>query len=160
MNCKKMIVLLMAQGLMLANCSAINCYAVDTDVPAVLNAGADNIDTAGLINYYSLSISASTRSISITAWTYGSDVMASIGFKNIEIQYSSNGTSGWLMEYSLADDLVTNETLHTKNSESHGVHGGYYYRVVLDHYAKETGFWFPGSESIPNTSNVVWVPRG
>jgi hypothetical protein len=83
--------------------------------------------------------------------------MAEIGFKNIKIQRSSNGTSGWTDEDTRYPDIITNANYHEKNNESVPVVGGYYYRVVLDHYAKETGWWFPGSQSITGYSNVVWV---
>ena len=120
----------------------------------------ENIDSTGLIDFYSLSLSGSTRSIYITAATYGTETMAKIGFTNISVQHSYNGTSGWSTEYSLDDDIVTNTDAHYKNSEYHSVMGGYYYRVKLDHYAKEKGWFFPDSQSITNYSNAVWIPAG
>jgi len=64
--------------------------------------------------------------------------MAEIGFTNIEVQRSTTGTSGWVTEFTPVDDTVTNATSHTKNNEARSV-GGYYYRVKLYHYAKDTG---------------------
>jgi hemerythrin superfamily protein len=83
--------------------------------------------------------------------------MAYVGFKGISIQRSTDGVSGWTVEKSLCDDLAQNTYIHQKVNESVSVTGGYYYRVVLDHYAKETGWFFPSQESITNYSNVVWV---
>ena len=83
--------------------------------------------------------------------------MAKIGFKNIVVQHSVNGTSGWSDEVPRDDDLAANTFRHSKVNEPITVSGGYYYRIVLDHYAKETGWFFPGSQSITNYSNVVWV---
>jgi len=158
MNCKKMIVLILAQGLMLTNCTVMHVSATEMDFPTAPAAGDENIDSTGLIINYGLSISAGTKTVYITASTYGSDTMAKIGFKDIEVQYSANGYSGWTTELNLGNDYDTDTDYYQIYNEPHSVTGGYYYRVVLDHYAKETGFWFPGTESIPNTSNVVWVP--
>jgi hypothetical protein len=111
----------------------------------------------GLITSMSLSITSTTKAVKIYAETIGKATMAEIGFKNIKIQHSSNGTSGWTDEVPCSDDTIQNAYRHSKNGEKVNVTGGYYYRVVLDHYAKETGWFFPSSESIGNTSNVVWV---
>ncbi len=86
--------------------------------------------------------------------------MAKIGFTNISVQRSYSGSSGWTTEFSLDDDTAKNTDTHYKSNEYHSVMGGYYYRVKLDHYAKEKGWFFPGSQSITNYSNVVWVPAG
>jgi hypothetical protein len=115
------------------------------------------ITSTGMINGFSLSITSGTRKIYITAATYATDTMAKVGFTNISIQRSSNGYSGWTEEIPLNDDLALNSTYNSKNNEQHSVTGGYYYRVVLDHYAKEKGIFFPKQESITNYSNAVWV---
>jgi len=158
MKFKKIGAVLFAVSIMLSNHVNMSVFAENLQVSSERSGAGENTDTTGLIDGYSLSISASAGTIYLSAYTYGTDIMASIGFKNITIQHSSNGTSGWTAEYPLADDLDTNTYINEKINEPHSVTGGYYYRVVLDHYAKETGFWFPSSESIPNTSNVVWVP--
>lgn len=116
------------------------------------------ITSTGLIAYYSLSITGGTKQIFINANTTAMQTMAKVGFTNISIQRSANGYSGWTEEMPLNDDLALNSSYHYKSNEPHSVTGGYYYRVVLDHYAKEKGLLFPKSESITNYSNVVWVP--
>ncbi len=107
---------------------------------------------------YSLRISSGTNKVYISATTDGYDTMAKIGFKDIVIQRSSNGTSGWTDAVSLSDQLVTDSLYHYLDQYVVSVSGGYYYRVVLTHYAKEQGWFFPSSQSITNYSNVVWVP--
>lgn len=158
MKIRKLLVLFLAIGLMFANCFPLAVYAEETTTVTTSDGG--DVNSTGLIESYSLSLSGSIRSIYITATTIGTETMAKIGFTNISVQHSYNGTSGWSTEYSLDDDTVTNNDVHYKNSEYHSVMGGYYYRVKLDHYAKEKGWFFPGSQSITNYSNVVWVPAG
>lgn len=119
---------------------------------------SDIITSVGLIQSYSLSISAGSKKIYISSMTRATALMAKVGFKNIYIQRSTNGVSGWTNEKTLSDDLADYNIIHTKNAEQRSVNGGYYYRVVMDHYAKEAGYLHPGTESITNYSNVVWVP--
>ncbi len=45
---------------------------------------------AGLITYYSLSCSGSTKKVCITARTKASETMAEVGFTNIVVQRSSD----------------------------------------------------------------------
>ncbi len=160
MKHKKPCSLICACSVLLSCCFtfALNVSAA-TEPQNTSRVAADDTKAAGLIRTYSLVISASARTVNITAATYGYETMAKIGFTNIEVQRSTNGTSGWTAELTPIDDTVTNAESHTKNNEARSVVGGYYYRVKLDHYAKETGWIFPSSQSITNYSNAVWVPK-
>jgi hemerythrin superfamily protein len=155
---KAKLIFLVVMVLATANIFSFSIYAQETvnierDIITV-----DNEDSVGLIMYYGLSISAGTRSIYITSNTTATATMAKVGFTDISIQRSSNGVSGWTEEKPWPDDLANNSNDHDKISEYVPVTGGYYYRVVLDHYAKEKGLLFPSHENITNYSNVVWVP--
>lgn len=161
MKHKKFYSLICAYFVLLSCCFvfAFNASAA-TEPPKTSTIVVDDARAAGLIRAYSLVITSSAKTVKITAATYGYDTMAKIGFTNIEVQRSTNGSSGWVTELTPVDDTVTNAVSHTKNNEARSVVGGYYYRVKLDHYAKETGWFFPSSQSITNYSNVVWVPKG
>ena len=138
----------------------VSVFAEETTAPEITTTSTENVEASGLIMSFSLYISSASKQVKISGTTYGTETMAKIGFKNIEIQRSSNGSSGWSKELDLNDDIATNTYVHDKDNEPHTVAGGYYYRVKLDHYAKEKGWFFPSSQSITNYSNVVWVPAG
>jgi hypothetical protein len=113
--------------------------------------------SAGLIDYGLLSISSGIQTVYLNAEVYGTATMAELGFKDISIQRSSNGSSGWTEEKTIADDIAEYMSAHKIRYKSVSVSGGYYYRVELEFYAKETGWFFPSSESFTGYSNVVWV---
>lgn len=81
--------------------------------------------------------------------------MKSIGYKDISIEYSSDNVH-WTEEKSIGDLLKSNSSSYYLNNYSVSVNGGYYYRVSLTHYAKESGL-FGSSQSVPNTSESVWI---
>lgn len=110
--------------------------------------------TAGLISSCSLSISSGKKHIYITADIKAIESMKSIGYKNISIEYSSDKVN-WKKEKSV-DDLLKSGSSYYLNNYSVSVNGGYYYRVSLTNYAKESGL-FGSSQSVTNTSNSVWV---
>lgn len=126
--------------------SSQNMQTVSTD---------NQVRTAGLISYYSLDISAGKKAIVLNGSTRASISMKSIGYKDISIEYSSDGVH-WYVEKSVNDLLKSNSSSYNLNDYSVSVVGGYYYRVSLTHYAKESG-WFGSSQSVENTSNSVWV---
>ena len=140
-----------------SNLKSMTVFADETTVPEYLSTVEDGEKATGLIMSFSLQISSSYKKIYLTGTTLGTETMAKIGFKNIEVQRSSNGSTGWTKEFDLSDDLATDKRVHYKDEEQHSVSGGYYYRVKLDHYAKETGWFFPSSQSVTNYSNVIWV---
>ena len=115
----------------------------------------NQIRTAGLISSYYLNISKGDNCIYINGKTQGTDSMKSIGFKNISIEYSSDEVN-WKEEKSLDNLLKSNSSSYYLNNYSVSVKGGYYYRVTLTHYAKESGL-FGSSQSVENHSNSVWI---
>lgn len=160
MKCKKLLAVLFASVLMIANGSALPVFADEiSSEPTVSTDLGENEKSTGLIISASLSITSTSRKIYINANTIGSETMSQIGFKSIEIQRSLYDTGGWTTVEYLNDDVATDTKIHSKSSEQHSVTGGYYYRVKLEHYAKETGWFFPSSQSITNYSNVIWVPN-
>ena len=128
----KVVTLLCAVCLLATHLGAMTVSADETTVPESTTTSLDNVEATGLIMTFSLSISSGTKQVKITGITLGTETMAKIGFKNIEIQRSSNGSSGWTKELDLDDDVDTNSLRHRKDDESHTVAGGYYYRVKLD----------------------------
>ena len=110
--------------------------------------------TEGLISMCSLSISNSNGNVSITATTRSNSIMNYIGFKNISVQRRPNINSSWTEEVPVSNQLNHNSTIKTLSGFTVPVSGGYYYRVVLDHYA-DNGSGTTQSES--NTSNVIWI---
>ena len=87
--------------------------------------------------------------------TSSNDIMKSIGYTEIKIQYSSDG-SNWHTEKQLSDLLKSSTSEYILSNYSASVQGGYFYRVTCKHYAKESGL-FGNSQSISNTSNSVWI---
>ena len=157
MKRKKLFALLCVILTIWLDCFSIPVFAeIDQKSTAIVELN-DETRSAGLIDTYSLSITGERRQIHINAVVFGTETMAEIGFKNIEIQHSVTGTSGWVTERTPGNDVITNAIYHRKNNEAQTVGGGYYYRVILDVYAKETGWFFPTSESITVTTNVVYV---
>lgn len=115
------------------------------------------IFSTGLITYYNLSVSNSSGQLCINGYTQASEAMKSIGFIDIQIERSCNGTSGWTVVQYPDDVLASDAKICNFNNYKLSVVKGYYYRVTCTHYAKESGFWFPKSESITATSNSVYV---
>ena len=70
----------------------------------------DNERTAGLLSIYYISASASSGTIKMSGYSSSNRTMSSIGFKNISIQRSSNGTY-WTEEKTISDKLKT-KALH------------------------------------------------
>ncbi|MDE6783995.1 MAG: hypothetical protein K2J26_01260, partial [Ruminococcus sp.] len=106
---------------------------------------------------YALSCTGGSKTVYINAEVYCNDIMAKIGFKNIEIQRSSDNNN-WTTEKTISDQISENVSQKILYQYSVSVKGGYYYRVVLDNYAKENTWWFPETQTVENASNSVWVP--
>ena len=115
----------------------------------------DQARTSGLISKCSLSISASNKAMQISGTTESTLKMKSIGYKDISIEHSSDNVH-WSEEKTLDDLLKSDSNSYYLNNYSVSVKGGYYYRVTLNHYAKESGL-FGTSQSVNNTSNSVWI---
>ena len=137
-------------------------YSVPTmPVKAVSNTHTQSVSennqvrTAGLISRTYLEISSSNKNIYINGATEAQKDMKSIGYKDINIEYSSDGIN-WYTEKYIDKLLKSDGSSYYLNNYAVSVNGGYYYRVSLTHYAKESG-WFGSSQSVENTSNSVWV---
>lgn len=113
----------------------------------------------GLIEKCSLKCSSEERGyLELTAKTQVSGKMKEVGFRNIVVQYSSDGRN-WYDEYTYGDYTGTDTKYHNINGLSLKVRGGYYYRIACVHYAKGKAY---GDEDIRtqtaiNTSSAVWV---
>lgn len=129
--------------------TTINAYSTD------FSTETSSVKTVGLIILHSLSVKCVNHELSITAVTCSSEEMKKIGFKNIVIQQSSNGST-W-NNYTTLNDMLVNASEHKLDGYTVDVPTGYYYRVTCDHYAKEKGIFFPDEESISNTSNSVYI---
>lgn len=110
----------------------------------------------GLISQHSLSGTYGYNTLMIDASTIGSAEMAEIGIVDIVVQHSSDKVN-WVDEVSVSDML--NEDAIDFYLDDYGVPviSGYYYRVVVTHYAKEQGWFFPSTQSIENASTAVWI---
>jgi len=134
---------------------------------ALPTAAADGMDetgdavilSTGLITSYSVSVSNSSGQLCINGYTMAGQAMKSIGFTDIHVERSSNGTSGWMTVMYPGDVLASNASSCSFNNYTVGVVKGYYYRVTCTHYAKEKTLLFPETESITATSNVVYIGK-
>ncbi len=143
-------------------CAVLLTANLTAVLPTAAEESADGTGDAvilstGLITQHSLSVSNSSGQLCINGYTQADETMKSIGFTDIQIERSSNGTSGWtVVQY--PDDVLTSDASSCYfNNYKVSVVKGYYYRVTCTHYAKESGFWFPKSESITSTSNSVFI---
>ena len=133
----------------------LNVNATSLDYYEIEETSQDIDRATGLISEYSLYFVGNTGTAYITARTVGNGIMSEIGLKNIEIQRSSDCIN-WNTE--VTDNLTnTNSSIHDISNYGYSVTGGYYYRVVLNHYAKENTWWNPAIQSINHTSNIVWI---
>lgn len=112
--------------------------------------------SVGLIASYTLGCTAGNKKIYIDSSTNGNKKLAKIGVRNIKVQRSSD-KKNWTTEKTPSNQLFEDAYSHHLTDYTVTVSGGYYYRVVLEHYAKEDTWWFPKEETIGDTSNVVWV---
>ena len=158
MKIMKCFAMLCASIIMMSVSFSIRASAADLCCNYESEADTNETRAEGLIVSFYLSMATASKQVQISAFTRGSEIMAKIGFKDITIQRSSNGSTNWNNEVTISDQIITDALYHSLDHYSVSVAGGYYYRIVLTHYAKETGWFFPSSQSITNYSNVVWVP--
>lgn len=135
-------------------CLPISTYAVDeTTQGTVLISEEDSGRAAGLIFDKYVSISSGSNLIYVTMRTSSESTMSKIGFTNIKIERSSN-RANWTTETNVNDKVLSNSDEHYFEDFPLAVHGGYYYRITLTHYAKD----YSGNiQTESNTSNSVWV---
>lgn len=151
---KKTFLILCIAGILTYSVPAMPAKAVsDVNTQTVSTEGSAR--TAGLIESYDLSLSSSGKTLYINGSTTSNSSMKSIGYKDISIEYSSNGVN-WSKEKGIDDLLKSNSLSYYLNNYAVSVKGGYYYRVTCTHYAKEKGL-LGSSQSMKNTSNSVWV---
>ena len=109
----------------------------------------------GLISTISINFTVSGRTLNISGGTSATETMGQVGFKNVKVERSSNGTS-WAVEKNLGDFLSSSKITHLL-STSTTVQGGYYYRVTCTHYAKKSQILLPPTQSIDNWTSYVWI---
>ncbi len=90
---------------------------------------------------------------SLSGFTDSTSTMASIGYKDISIQRSSDKIH-WTQEKTIPDILNTNSSSNTLTDYLITVSGGYYYRACLNHYADNGS---GTTQTISNTTNAVWI---
>lgn len=142
--------------------SPISVFAEQTEPQEMAESGRNSGNpeepqVANLISDYDLSCYNDSSKVYISSSTVGSAVMAEIGITDIQIQRSANGVNGWTTCVPEFDLTGTNVSAYYVNYYGVSVTSGYYYRVVVTHYAKETGWWFPKSQSFNQTSGVMWM---
>lgn len=134
-------------------CLPISTYAVDISSENISIISEDNSERAtGLIDDRHLSIFSGSKCVNPDMITYGSATMSEIGFKSVRVQRSSDQVT-WSTEVNLNTIVTTNAPSYSYY-DSISVEGGYYYRIILIHYAKD----YSGNTQVEsNTSNSVWV---
>lgn len=155
----KLISLLCTAVLMTGVCTSLPASAADAPEPPAYSAETDSTKATGLISGGTLSMSTGTKKVYISATTLGTKQLGKVGFTDILVQRSTNGVNSWVTEVNVPDQIITDSWGHKLSSFAVDVTGGYYYRVVLMHYAKESGWFFPGTQKVENQSNVHWVVK-
>ncbi|MCM1315948.1 MAG: hypothetical protein K2K89_01885 [Ruminococcus sp.] len=155
---KKNISVLLAFTLCLFTNPQIQANASDFETISTVSTTETNVSplAEGLIESYFVYCSGGSKTLYLTAYTEGSEIMGKIGFKNIAVQRSSDNKS-WTTETTISEDIVEDVATHSIDNYAISVTGGYYYRVKLTHYAKEQTWFFPNSQSVDNTSSSVWI---
>lgn len=152
------IISMMLSGLLLFAISP-NIYADAAEESYITISSTENdisVYAAGLISDCAILCSGGSKTVYITAEVCGTAKMAKIGFKNIKIQKSSDNVN-WTEEKEIPDQISENVVQKKLSKYAVSVEGGYYYRVVLDNYAKENTWWFPETQTVEAISNSVWV---
>lgn len=149
---------IMLSGLMLASVPIQMCAnAIEDNTSNNLSTeNTVSVYAAGLITKYSLSCEGGSKTVYINASVYGSEIMGKIGFKNIKIQRSSDKNT-WTTEKTISDQISKDAAQKKMTRYAVSVSGGYYYRVVLENYAKEDTWWFPDTQTVQAISNTVWI---
>lgn len=155
---KRIFAAVLSCSLLLAIPTQVNAASPETSALNAKPGTEAEIQATGLISSYYLTISSGTKKIYINADTHGTERLAKVGFKDVIVERSSNGASNWKEEKDLGNKLKEDAVSHTLSNYEVSVAGGYYYRVKLTHYAKEDKFLLPSTQSVKNTSNVIWVP--
>lgn len=116
--------------------------------------GEFQLNSTGLISQYDLSFGDNgNRTITVYGNTFAFETMAKVGFTSISVK-RWNGSS-WVTEKNFSDQLNSNASTCSLSSST-SVAGGYYYKVTLNHYAKESGL-FGSSQSVFNETSYIWI---
>ena len=105
-----------------------------------------------LMVYCSMSVKTEPGAIFITAKTQGDRQLDAVGFKQFQIQRSSDGNE-WETEKILDEMVKTNAKQYSIDSYKVQVQGGYYYRVLCTHYASNN----KGEHKLDNISSYEWI---
>lgn len=151
---KKIFLILSLAGIIMYSVPAMPVKAASNVVTSTVSI-ENQTRTTGLISSYGLSVSSNGKTLYVNGSTISYDSMKSIGYKDISVEYSSDGVR-WSKEKNIDDLLKSDSTSYYLNNYAVSVNGGYYYRISCTHYAKEKGL-FGSSQSVGNTSNSVWI---
>jgi type IV secretory pathway VirJ component len=126
-------------------------------VNAVDNSTYEQYERAiGLIEKCSIKCTpVADGAIEITAKTQVSGKISEVGFRNVVVQYSSDGQN-WSDEVSLGDLTNSNARYYSLDSRRVEVKGGGFYRVSVVHYAREGGS-SDRIQTVVQTSSSKWV---
>lgn len=127
----------------------------DVNNQAETETSEDLTRATGLINGYYMKITSGTNIIYINASINANSTMQTLGYTDITVEYSSDG-SNWYQEKYVGNLLISESSTYYLNNFAVTVKGGYYYRIRLNHYAEESGL-FGSSQTIANISNTVWI---
>lgn len=157
-NSKKILSTATLLVLLMTLSAPVNVFAEEEVAEIIPTDESAIVYSTGLIYSQDCSIltSGGTQVLYLTASVKSNNVLGEVGFTNIRIERTSDHKS-WTTEKTLPNIIAEDTTSNSLNRYPISVAGGYYYRVVLDFYAKEDTWWFPESQTISATSNSVWV---
>lgn len=150
---KKLLFLFYMTNLILCSVSplVVNAAEVEQSCTEIVEPASE-----GLINNYAIWVSDYNGSLCVTSKTYAPSNMEEIGVKDLIVQYSYNG-SDWHDEWNAGNFLAYGTSEHILSNYIIALErNGCYYRVTCNHYAKKS---FLKTQSDPNTSNSVWIPK-
>lgn len=134
----------------------MNAAAAEVCTTAEISAENENLRAAGLISSYYLLCVGGAKRITFCARTIGTEELAEIGIIDIDVQRSDDGVNGWTSYTSVPDLISTNATYNYVENYVVPVEPGYY-RIMLTHYAKEKGWFFPTRQYADQHSVVVYA---
>ena len=156
---RRKLAVLLSAAIFAAQVLALPVFAED-DTDACLYTDAETpedpvITATYLISNRYIVASISNGRLYVQGTTESSVSADTIGIKDIVVERSSNGTSGWTQIAYPSDCLKTN-TNKCEMEKWITVSHGYYYWITCNHYAYKSGY-SPNSQTDPNTSNVVYI---
>ena len=136
---------------------AVSAPAVMPLTNTSCSAAEDQKSATGLISKCMLSCSGSSGMLDIYAKTQSTMVMDNIGFNDMILQKSSDG-SNWSDELSLGTVVQSDLRYYTYSAQIK-VDGGYFYRVTCIHYAEGTPYRSNVTliQTAENTSKSFWM---